>query len=84
MAKEIFLFAANGQGGLDPVIIRIDEKIPEFSDLNEARILYSMEAKKLASALWDILPGGTISALFAEMCERHINLLRVPNPREGR
>lgn len=42
------------------------------------RRFYNAEAKELAEALWKSLPGGTFSALVAEMLEKRASLLRVP------
>jgi hypothetical protein len=60
-----------------PTTIVIDEEIPAVPSLVDARKLYQREAARLANALFDALPGGTLDQLLAEMLERKASLLRV-------
>ena len=57
-------------------MIVIDKEFPNFRNLAflETRTVFGKEAKVLFEALLDRLPGGTLSALFAEMCEHYRNL----------
>lgn len=60
---------------VDTMIV-IDREFPNFQNLAfvETRSVFGKEAKVLFEALLDSLPGGTLSALFAEMCEHYRNL----------
>ena len=57
--------------------ILIGKEIPEQVDLKEARAVFTREAETLFNALVESLPGGTLSALFARMCEHYRSLFVV-------
>jgi hypothetical protein len=40
-------------------------------------LAYARDAGRLADALWDALPGGTIDRLIVELMERRASLFRV-------
>lgn len=46
-----------------------------------AQAMFDGDAKKIADALHDALPGGTLKALMAELLTREVCLLRVPLPK---
>ncbi len=70
----------NGRGG-EPTIIRLAEQIPDVGHggdvLARAKALYAGEGERLASALWNSLPGGTFDALLGEMLALKASLFRV-------
>ncbi len=76
---EISLFRAGRVGGHHPPALKImiNHEISDDMDLKEARDLYTKQAKKLAAALFDSLPGGTIDALFCEIMDRKRSLFRI-------
>jgi hypothetical protein len=66
--------------------ITIDKLMPRPSrngddTIERTQRLFAADAKAIADALWDALPGGTISQLCVEMLTRQASLFRVPMPR---
>ena len=55
-------------------VIFIDREMPKQEKFDDTRGIFDKEAKMLFEALRDALPGGTLSALFAEMCEHYRNM----------
>jgi hypothetical protein len=82
MTDRIDIGAAQPTGGIAaaPTVIRILNPVPDFTSLDEARSLYRDQARLLADALYRSLPGGTLDALYLELTERRLSLLRVANP----
>lgn len=66
---------------VDKVTIKVDKTMPRQSTLEEAYRDYEADAKKIADALEDSLPGGTFSALLIELLERKKCYLVVPHRR---
>lgn len=62
---------------VDSLVILCDRPFPEIQSIEESRTMHGLQAKALADALFKTLPGGTLSALFAEFCERYRNVFRV-------
>ncbi|GAA2347319.1 hypothetical protein [Dactylosporangium salmoneum] len=65
------------------VTIAVDLTQPAHSGDNfaaDAQALFDGDAKKIADALHEALPGGTLKALMAELLTRQVCLLRVPLP----
>lgn len=65
-----------------PVTIMIGEPLPEVPYANAVR-LFAEQARVLADALEESLPGGTLDALLGELHARKASLLRVPAPRRA-
>lgn len=66
------------------VTIAVDLTQPAHDGDNYAAAAQSMfdcDAKLIADALHNTLPGGTLKALMAELLERQVCLLRVPLPK---
>jgi hypothetical protein len=64
----------------DPVsshAINIEQPMPDFDSMDEARAVYAKEGKEIADALFSSLPGGTLDALLIEMLDRKRSLLVV-------
>ncbi len=59
------------------VMIEISSPFPNGLPPHEARTLHRHEAKKLADALFNSLPGGTLDRLIVEMAHRKVSDLRV-------
>jgi hypothetical protein len=78
--KKVNIFKAQR---VDQVVmstmILINTEIATYpdKDLDYARDLFTNEAEILFAALQYSLPGGTLSALFARMCEHYRNLFVV-------
>jgi hypothetical protein len=69
----------NGHGG-EPTVISITELAPAFGPIGEVEVavaLWTEQGKRLADALYDSLPGGTLDALLAELFRRRASLFRV-------
>lgn len=77
--KAIAIFKAQPTvNEVEPAKIVMDEEIPRMKTLEEARELYIEQGKKLADALCDSLPGGTLDQLICELLTRKASLFRVP------
>jgi len=63
------------------VTIAVDLTRPAHAGAAEAQSMFNADAKMIADALHNALPGGTLSALMAELLERQVCLLRVPLPK---
>lgn len=66
-----------------PVTIAVDLTQPTRDGADwatEARAMFAADAQKIADTLQAALPGGTWTALLAEMLTRQGCLLRVPMP----
>lgn len=63
----------------ESVYVSIHETIPDMEPAAK-RATFEGDAARLADALFDALPGGTIDQLLAEMLSRRASLLRVRFP----
>lgn len=65
---------------VQPLIVRVTSRLP-VDDMPGEPVLwqtfYHAEAVKLADALWDTLPGGTVDQLVVELLSRRTSLFRV-------
>jgi hypothetical protein len=79
-ANLVKLKKAQGVGGkyIPSFFIEIETELEAELTLEESRVIYQSEAKKLADALFASLPGGTIDALMVEMMTRKVSLLAIP------
>ncbi len=67
---------------VEPLIVEIAEPIPELKSssegfLDEYRITFRDQGRKLAKALIDHLPGGTVDQLLVALLDHKANLFRV-------
>lgn len=67
-----------GAAEVSDLYIRAGTPVPSLSDLLDMRALFAKEARNLADALQESLPGGTIDALLVELLDRKRALLVVP------
>ncbi len=80
MSRQIEIYKAIDTVRTEPVeslVILCDKPFPEIKSLEESRKMHGLQAKALADALFKTLPGGTLSALFGEFCERYRNVFKV-------
>lgn len=76
------IYKAQGLGNkmVLPLTIVAEQEIPDTdTTLEEARQVYTDQAKKMADVLYRHLPGGTMDALLVEMLTRKASLFRVPH-----
>jgi len=69
-----------GHGGV-PTHIHIAREIPpveHFAQLKDAWVLYQAEGQRLADALYDSLPGGTLDQLLLQLLQRRASLFHLP------
>jgi hypothetical protein len=57
--------------------ITATEELPQHTGLAAPTIRFYEQARLIADALYDSLPGGTLDALLVEMLDRKRTLLRV-------
>jgi hypothetical protein len=63
------------------VIIRLVDQVPDLgTNMKEWGAFYDGQAKDLAKALYEALPGGTFDRLCAELLFRQATLLKVSYP----
>jgi hypothetical protein len=72
--KTIRVHKAKPWGATTPeaVTIVIEDEIPEASEDRQA-----LDARAIASALWECLPGGTLDRLCGELLQRQASRLLV-------
>lgn len=58
------------------LLIHVHVALPT-ADGSQAELAYARDAARLAGALWDALPGGTIDRLIVELMDRRASLFRV-------
>lgn len=83
---EIHLTKADGERTGEMILdltIHIDQReVPDIDQESHPypglREFYIGEARRLADALQNHLPGGTFDQLLAELCRRKASLFRVP------
>ena len=74
---EIIKAGSVGQEVPPDTTIVIAGEPDERKTLRESKIFYGMQARKIADALYESLPGGTLDHLVAEMMQRQASLLMV-------
>lgn len=86
-AQDWVADSPNQELRVESLTIRIDTPCPEIESGPgfERRVnqFYQTEAEVLVDALWEVLPGGTLDRVFAEMAKRKASLLVIPLLREG-
>lgn len=82
--KSIHVYKAQPVGASTPeaVTILIKDELP--STLNaDSRQVMDVDASRLAQALWDALPGGTLDRLCAALLYRQASRLHVARTQPG-
>jgi len=73
--------------GVDSLTVVIEESFPKFptpSYVADSTATFENDARSLAAALQETLPGGTFHALAVELLRRQINLHVVADTKEDR
>jgi hypothetical protein len=71
---------ANGVGVIPNMIIRATEPIPDLRTpawVQEAQDIHDRAGRRVAEALWQHLPGGTVDQVLRALLERRASLLSV-------
>lgn len=63
---------------VESVTINVHEELPEQETIAESDIIFEKEALTLADALLEVLPGGTVDRLMAELLRRKATSFVVP------
>ena len=77
------VYKANGPRELPDLHIEATEKIPATSVAADesletfCRKMFGDEAKKIVDAMYASLPGGTLDAVFGELCQRNASIFHV-------
>lgn len=86
MTHEIHIHRADAirsvDGPVNPVVIHVDRD-QATSGAVGAAAMFKADSKAIADALWESLPGGTLSELIAELLERRSCQFRVRMPQEA-
>ena len=79
MSETMLKVAMADEGGspVEPVWIRITEKMPAFEDLDALGIYFDEQAMALEQALINSLPGGVYDRLLGRMLTRKATHFRV-------
>lgn len=74
---SVFHASSTGSREVPALQIQATKPIPSMESPDEARELHATQAARIAAALFESLPGGTVDALLVEMMRRKASLLSV-------
>lgn len=74
---SVFHASSTGSREVPALQIQATKPIPSMESLDEARELHATQAARIADALFESLPGGTVDALLVEMMRRKASILSV-------
>lgn len=79
---ETYLAQPIGSQKITPLTIVATSPTPTFEDLRSAAAHHRAEGEKIAQAIWEHLPGGTVDQVLRALLERRASLLIVTH-RDG-